>query len=202
MGTVCARFLQAVHRQPLHTSRRSRLQCTVTNGVTGKRKLSTVLMNEVVLGRRRTSPLDTDMGSFFCVVDGREHVLGTRSDVIVATPTGTTGYALSAGGPIVHPSVQAMLLLSPNAPGSSSLIPGSSKVKIHPNSGHACVLEGDGQVLDGDFTAHDVLEVQAAPHDFLLVTKEDEANCQVWLRNISEALNWNRPHASRHPAAR
>ncbi len=57
-------------------------------------------------------------------VEADDHVLeDVRADgIIVATPTGSTSYAMSAGGPLVHPELQAMLFV-PLAPFRVSLRP-------------------------------------------------------------------------------
>lgn len=68
--------------------------------------------------------------------------------VIVATPTGSTAYSLSAGGPIVEPCVESMML-TPVCPHSvfsrTVVLDGSSALEIaHDNSGEA-ILSCDGQ---------------------------------------------------------
>jgi NAD+ kinase len=51
------------------------------------------------------------MMEFALAVDG-EHVYEQRSDgLIVASPTGSTAYALSAGGPIMHPNLDAIVIV-------------------------------------------------------------------------------------------
>ncbi len=67
---------------------------------------------------------------------------------IVATPTGSTAYSLSAGGPVVEPSVES-ILVTPVCPHSvfsrSIVLGGSSELElVHDNSGEA-ILSCDGQ---------------------------------------------------------
>lgn len=64
-------------------------------------------LNDVVLSKGSTGRLI----EFSARIDG-EFVYSQRSDgLVVATPTGSTAYALSAGGPILHPSLEAFILV-------------------------------------------------------------------------------------------
>ncbi len=83
--------------------RRDRLEVTVGDG--GARQRFTVL-NDVVINKAalaRILTINVEINGEFV---SRYHADG----LIVATPTGSTAYNLSAGGPIVHPHLSAMLI--------------------------------------------------------------------------------------------
>jgi NAD+ kinase len=76
----------------------------------GKSVLRTIALNEAVIGKGSQGRLI----EFELSVD-REFVYRLRADgIIVATPTGSTAYALSAQGPILHPAVPGLTLVPLN----------------------------------------------------------------------------------------
>lgn len=75
--------------------------------------------------------------------------INTRADgIIVATPTGSTCYAMSVGGPILDPRVEA-LVIAPMAPFKFSarpfVVPASSRITLKFIRKRPCVLVIDGQ---------------------------------------------------------
>jgi NAD+ kinase len=72
-----------------------------------KTLVSELAMNDVVVARGAQG----SMIEFAVTVDG-EFIYSLRADgLIVATPTGSTAYALSVGGPILHPALSAIALV-------------------------------------------------------------------------------------------
>ena len=90
-------------------------------------------LNDVVLH----PGMSVRMMEFELYVDG-EFVYSQRSDgLIVATPTGSTAYALSAGGPLICPELDAMVCVPLNPHTLSSrpiVLHGDSKIEIRVNS--------------------------------------------------------------------
>jgi len=68
-------------------------------------------LNEVTLLKRDSS----SMIELRCLLDGQYFNTYRSDGLIVSTPTGSTGYSLSCGGPIVHPSAP-VLVITPIAP--------------------------------------------------------------------------------------
>jgi len=87
------------------TEQRMLLQGTVLRG--GAEAFRALAFNEVVMHRGGAS----SMMEFEISIDG-EYLYNQRADgLIAATPTGSTAYALSAGGPIVHPALDIITLV-------------------------------------------------------------------------------------------
>jgi NAD+ kinase len=94
-----------------------------------------------------------------------EHAVSAyRSDgLIISTPTGSTAYSLSAGGPLVHPAMDA-ILITPICPHALTnrplLIPARAHVTVSRSSGQDPIhLTVDGQT-GGPFGQGDLLEVR------------------------------------------
>ena len=82
-------------------------------------------------------------------IDGQPLTTYRGDGVIVATATGSTGYSLSAGGPILHPQSKEFLLL-PILPHLSlaypMVLPATSIVKLHITTAHQATLSIDGHI--------------------------------------------------------
>lgn len=87
-------------------------------------------LNDVVLGKGS----DTHLVEFDVYIN-QQLVSHYRSDgMILSTPTGSTAYALSAGGPIMHPQLNAIVLVPMFSHSLSSrplVIDGESKIELH-----------------------------------------------------------------------
>ncbi len=99
-------------------------------------------------------------------VDGH-FMYNQRSDgLIVSTPTGSTAYALSAGGPLLHPSLGGIVLV-PIAPHALSnrpiVLPDSSEIVIEIVSGRDCSVNFDMQSF-ASLQHGDQILISRSPH--------------------------------------
>jgi NAD+ kinase len=86
-------------------------------------------LNDAVLNREALARIST----FAIVLDGRTVAEFRADGVIVSTPTGSTAYNLSAGGPLLHPQVPA-IVVTPICPHTLALrplvVPASTEVRV------------------------------------------------------------------------
>ena len=123
---------------------RSLMQARVMRS--GQCVFSALAMNDVVVNRGATG----GMVELRVEVDGN-FVANQRADgLIIATPTGCTAYALSAGGPLIHPSIPGWVLV-PIAPHTLSnrpiVLPNVSEVVIELVAGRDASANFDMQSL-------------------------------------------------------
>ena len=120
-------------------------------------------------------------------IDG-QFVTNLRGDgLIVSTPTGSTAYSLSAGGPIIAPSVQA-LILTPICPHTLThrplLVPSGVTVEVTLTSkDEGAMATFDGQVGVA-MTQGDTVTVRASEHRTTLIRFPDRTYYDVLRRKL------------------
>jgi NAD+ kinase len=114
--------------------------------------------------------------------------------LIVATPTGSTAYSLSCGGPILHPTSNA-LVINPISPHNLNVrpyvIPDHFTIRVRLEArADKCLLNLDARsvAVDGDAT----ITIRRAPFDLKLVQLEG----QDPLDTLRNKLNWGLDHRS------
>jgi NAD+ kinase len=156
------RALRGEHR----IGKRRMLRCQVTRA--GETVSEHDALNDVVINKGEMARIiDLDV-----YVDGR-FVCGYKADgLIIATPTGSTAYSLSAGGPIIFPRVSA-LCLTPICPHMLTnrpvIVPDTSSIVVV-NRAHddAAYLTIDGQVGE-PLKAGDRLVTSRSPYVLQLI---------------------------------
>ncbi len=101
-------------------------------------------LNDAVIGRASIGRL----ADLRVAVDGVSVAVFRADAVIVATPTGSTGYALSAGGPILHPEASELIICPVAAhlsPAHALVVPGSSVIEIAFEGQEDGAVSVDGQ---------------------------------------------------------
>lgn len=149
----------------LPVSLRSMLEVEVLGP--GGRLLSGLCLNDVVVSKNALSRL-ARMEAF---VDGRMAAVYEADGLIVATPTGSTAYSLSAGGPIVYPTLEAVLL-TPICPHTLTqrplVLPAGLPIRVRLSSPGEMFVTLDGAVGRA-LREGDEVVVQRAPHRLLLL---------------------------------
>ncbi len=119
-----------------------------------------------------------------------QHLAGYEADgLIVATPTGSTAYSLSAGGPIVHPDLQA-ILVTPICPHTLTnrpvLLPAEETVTVELDEDRG----GAGLTVDGQvgtkLGARDIVRISKSVDTVRLVTNPKRSYLEI----LRDKLRW------------
>jgi len=143
------------------------------------------VLNDVVINKGAVARVI----SLQVLVNG-QYMTSYRADgLIIATPTGSTAYSLSAGGPIIHPSMHT-LVLSPICPftltNRSILIPDQSIIQVK----LAAEYDDVRVTLDGqegyDMRAGDILEIKKTKTPLQLIRGPNKNYYQI----LRDKLHW------------
>jgi NAD+ kinase len=142
-------------------------------------------LNDVVL--RRTT---AHMAPFALEVDGKEAAHVPADGIAIATPTGSTAYFLSAGGPIIAPDVAAfgIVALLPHTLFTRPLVvPDTSIVTVSAVNTEASV-EADGLAVDA-VRPGDTVKVTRYPHGVRFARRAP----LNFFSLLEEKMRWNAP---------
>lgn len=143
-----------------------------------KQLLHDIALNDIVIGRDgRLRIID-----FNIYVNGEFLNSYSADGIIISTPTGSTGYSLSAGGPIISPEA-SLILLTPIAPHTlntrSIVLPDDARIMIEIGEGHVGNRKGVVATFDGDTF------VSLRRGDQVVISKAEKATRLVKVNNIS-----------------
>lgn len=119
-------------------------------------------VNDVFIGRRSVARLL----NVECRIDGEVMATYRADGVLVATPSGSTGYALAAGGPVLHPQSQDMILMpvcSHVTFDKALVLPQKTVLGLTVITRHEAMISVDGQV-EVQLESGDNIEVKASPY--------------------------------------
>ena len=144
------------------TEERMMLEASVTSAGDSAPRLTVHALNDVVVGGADVSSL-LDIQT---EIDGVPLTSFRADAVIVSTATGSTGYALAAGGPILFPEAHVMLI-QPVAAHTGLrdglVVPDDSVVELRPANPSGATVIPDGFV-DAKIGSQDSVRVTRSPH--------------------------------------
>ena len=180
-----AESLHSIARNEFVVERRMALEAHVTDSA-GREHYRWRAVNDVVLhkgGFARVLQLRA-------TVDGEEVARYSADGVIAATPTGSTAYSLSAGGPVIVPTVESILLtpVSPHTLAMRPLVlPPTARLTLEVlREATELLITVDGQV-GAMFGAGEVLHVQRSPDPIHVARVDDQA---FFFSRLREKLGW------------
>ncbi len=176
--------VENILNQPFTTRPRMRLRVEVWQA--DKQVASEAVLNDVVINKGALARL-AHIKSF---VNDR-YLTDYRADgLIVATPTGSTAYSLAAGGPIMHPKVQG-ILVTPICPFTLTnrplIVPDSAEIKIQlAEKSEDIMLTFDGQAGLPIDSSHTII-VRQDPAAVQMIQLPDREFFEV----LKTKLNWS-----------
>lgn len=173
--------IDKIHKGEYDIERHSLIEA-VTNG--GTLNNYPFALNEIAVMKHDSSSMIT----ISVTLDGCDKITYQADGLIVAAPSGSTGYSLSVGGPIIAPDAK-VLALTPIAPHSLSARPlvisdkASIEISVSSRSGNYLIaIDGRNESCDEKTT----ITVRKAAYKQLIIRRREHS----FIHNIQEKLMW------------
>ena len=173
--------IQRVHNGEFYIEERSLIEATASNGEINSYP---VALNEIAIMKHASSSMIT----LEATLNGKEKIIYQADGLIVAAPSGSTGYSLSVGGPIIAPEAN-VIVLTPIATHRLTVRPivlsDSTTIEIKVNSrSHNYLIAIDGRNESCDEAT--VITVRKAAYKQLIVRRREHS----FIQNLREKLMW------------
>ena len=150
--------------------------------------LADIALNDIVITRNgRLRVVD-----FNVYVDGAFLSSFTADGIIISTPTGSTGYNLSVGGPIVAPEASLMLLtaIAPHTLNSRPIVlPDDVEIAIEIGTSHGTDIDGAEATFDGDtsvkLNAGDRVVIHRSSREALMIKTKNTSFLEILREKMS-----------------
>lgn len=176
--------MEKVIQDDYKTQERILLSATVVRD--GEQRACQTVLNDVVINKEALARI----AHIHTYID-EDYLTTFKADgLVVATPTGSSAYSLSAGGPIVHPSLKT-IILTPICPftliNRPLIVPDTVTIKIKIEEGDSNIfLTFDGQI-GLHVTHHDAILIDKAPHTIHMIKTPGQSYYDV----LKAKLRWS-----------
>jgi len=190
-------FFPRLKEGDVPTNKRMMLNCRVFNNSRDERRemFCSAAINDIYI----TAGPPFRMIELKILVDGQSLAGCITDGLIISTPTGSTAYNLSAGGPILSPKIEAVVI-TPICPHSLSFRPivinADSKIEVfglRVNEGTTISIDGQVSL---NLSIDDVVSIEKADSDFLIVNNPLRSQWDT----LATKLSWaEKPKYKQYP---
>lgn len=175
-------FVHSLKSKDFRVDRRMILE--ITHKTKDGRAKKFYALNDAVLSRKNISK----MVHIKAIVDNKPFNTYYGDGLIISTPTGSTAYNISSGGPIVYP-FSKIIIITPICPHSLTqrplVLPNEFSIDFEVSNNEQAIATLDGQEII-EFNQGDYLNMKISPTNALLIHKKDRSFFKV----LREKFNW------------
>lgn len=173
--------LQKLARDEFELEERSQLHASVVKN--GEITVQAHALNDMVVAKGHISKL----AHLELKINGKHSGIYAADGLIVATATGSTAYSLSAGGPLVHPSLDVSIITPICAHALYTrplIIPGNNLIEITAVPPYEeLLLSADGEIA-ASVGEHDIIRIEKDPEPVRLIRLNGRSYYETWQQKL------------------